>query len=234
MKKLYALLAGCFVFMASQAQIYSFTNYNTESSKTKSKLYMGEINAGVTFGGKYKMDGHKFDESTNSFFFETIHGLRVHKYVFVGLGVGVHYYYDMGVDYQNAYEAYGSRSYKDECYFEFPIAIPLFVNLKGFCPINDRLKAYMGTSLGYAWTGGTDMDIDTYEWVRNSWSNYWQHVGYDDRDVNGGFYGTFEVGLQWKKLNVALGLTHQTLNPDYEGMKPVKINNFSLKVGLCW
>lgn len=219
MKKIYAFIVACFAFTASQAQVYSFTSYNTDSETTVSKRYMGEANIGWTFGSGFKADGDKYDLNTNSVFFETIHGARINKYAFAGLGVGFHYYYGFVEEemYENKYGEYighwcGANN--------APMAVPIFVNLKGFYPVNDKLKAYVSSNLGYAWAQAA------YE------------SGYYDYDYKGGFYGTFEAGIQWKKLNVGFGFTHQTLKPDfdvdddYNGK--IKINNFSLKIGLCW
>lgn len=214
MKKIYAFIVACFAFTASQAQVYSFTSYNTESeSETITKRYMGEFNVGHIFGSKIKCDGKTMDVNTNSVIIETIHGARVHKYAFVGAGVGFRGSYGMTQDFQLP----GTDS---ETWFRSPIFVPVFVNMKGFYPLNDKLKAYVGTSLGYAWTSANH-SID-------------YTGGFYTLDFNGGFYGTLDFGVQWKKLNVSLGLMHQSMTPDYDDAKAYKINNFSLKVGLCW
>lgn len=219
MKKFLAIIAACLAVTASQAQVYSVTSSESESST--GKLYAGEVNLGGSVGGKVKIGETTCDLTTGGMFLETIHGVRITKYGFVGLGFGIHAY----TSGDNFKFNRNDEVYESDSDVNFG-AFPLFVNLKGVYPINDKLKAYVGTSLGYAWTTCEEIYINRYNWPE--WGDF-QH----------GFYGTVEAGIQWKKLNVALGLTHQTLKADkkynYEFLKEdMKINQFSLKIGLCW
>ncbi|MCH5181178.1 MAG: hypothetical protein J1F06_00965 [Prevotellaceae bacterium] len=229
MKKIFTfIVVSCLAFTASQAQIYTVTSSESEIGK----LYSGDLNIGFGFGTKFKFDGNTYNVNTNSVFLETIHGVRLTKYAFVGLGFGAHWYYKDSQDFEYEYqypESDETRTFDCSLDMQHMVAFPLFVNLKGFYPINDDLKAYVGTSLGYSFT--TE--------VGNSAYNYWS--GYYHPEYQHGFYGTFDFGIQWKKLHVGFGLTHQTLNVkeystggDYFDGKDIKFNNFALKFGFCW
>lgn len=98
--------------------------------------YQGEVNVGYGFGGKVKIEGEKFDAEYGREFVETIHGIRINKYAFAGLGAQLQYIDDPEV-----------------------LMLPLFIDLKGYYPIGKRFAPYIFVDLGYS-LGVSDGDGD--------------------------------------------------------------------------
>lgn len=99
MKKIMLLLAAALAVApaASFAQKMTVTNINREKTYQTSThnvdiWYEGELNLGFATGGKLKWDDGEKDKTNYSRpFISTIHGARITKYGFVGVGVGVQY-----------------------------------------------------------------------------------------------------------------------------------------------
>lgn len=181
MKKILILLAAALVAVPTFAQKTTVTRVNREKTyKTQnhdlSIWYQGEVNIGYGMAGSVSYKGDSADAEYSRIFVETIHGARITQYAFVGLGVGFQYAWD----------------YEEE-------VIPIFVDLKGYYPVNDNFAPYVAFDLGY---GATISNFD------------------------GGFYGSFGAGLNYKKLNFGLGYQMQGIGGG------LKLGSFFLKVGM--
>lgn len=133
MKKIMLLLAAALAVApaASFAQKMTVTNINREKTYQTSThnvdiWYEGELNLGFATGGKLKWDDGEKDKTNYSRpFISTIHGARITKYGFVGVGVGVQYAFGkMDPDY-------------DESDKWNTLMIPVFLNLKGYYPVTE-------------------------------------------------------------------------------------------------
>ena len=85
---------------------------------TKDFSYMGLFDVGYSIGvGEYPIDRIEFS---------TTHGCTITPYAYVGIGVGLHYYYD-----------------------EKSISVPVFADLRGY-PLQSKVKPYVSLRIGYA------------------------------------------------------------------------------------
>ena len=135
MKKILLLSFICLVAstnsFAQIIQIHSETKetfyIKPEVQKTKSyPRYQGEFNVGYITPSVTGM-------------LETIHGIRVNKYLFAGLGIGFRYSETM---------TFSSHDYTidgvDLAY------LPIYANIKGYYPITNKIEPFLNLSLGYA------------------------------------------------------------------------------------
>lgn len=169
MKKFFLLLVAAMMVApaASFAQKMTVTNINREKTyQTKTRevdiWYQGEVNVGYGLNGT--VDGHSTD--FGRVFAETIHGVRITKYAFIGLGIGVQYAHEWET-----------------------ITLPVFVDMKGYYPVNEKFAPYVSIDLGYS------------PFVKG--------------DADGGLYASYGVGLNYGKLNFGFGCQHQTTNGSY-------------------
>lgn len=167
--------------------------------------YSGDVNIGFATGSKtdiayYDIMDEEPEKSTikSNFsrpIFSTTHGVQIYKYAFVGAGVGLQYMY--------------GRMLKDidESDRWKTLLIPIYLNLKGMYPINEKLTPFVTLSLGYSVAVPTNSELSS-------------KITYYDETItsklNGGFHCEFGVGLRVKKFNFSLGLQHQRLNYIYE------------------
>lgn len=170
--------------MAQETTIQRETREQTYKPQTHSVpvWYQGEVSVGFVTGGRFNpMEKTDFSRPL----IETVHGVRITNYAFVGLGVGVQY-------------AYGKISPDDENSHNWcTMLMPVFVNLKGYYPVSDKFSPYLTLSLG----GSAVLMTDEYEF------------DYDYKAVlAGGFlYCKLGVGLNYRKFMVDFGLMHQGL-----------------------
>lgn len=204
MKKFaFITLVGLLCAWNADAQIItgSTTYTSTEfTSSIKNTRYQGELNFGYGLGGKAKdEDGDKDDAYYSRAFIETIHGMRINQYAFVGLGAG----------FQYAYDKKNIVGYDEDGVG----VVPIFLDLKGYYPVTDDFAPYISVDLGYGLP------------VLNSKGDY--------SELKGGFYASYGIGLNWRKLNFGLGWQHQSFKYDYEGETgdSFGINSFFVKVG---
>lgn len=76
--------------------------------------------------------------NTDRILFETVHGVRVNPYLFVGMGLGFNYFYGLLSDY--GYE-------EDD---DTMGVLPVFVDFKGYCPVSPKTSVYLAWDLGAA------------------------------------------------------------------------------------
>lgn len=137
-----AMIALPSATMAQKTTIQRVTREKTYTTQTHkvSVWYEGDFSVGFAAGGKATIseDGYSETLKTNLSrpYIETVHGVHITKYAFVGLGVGVQY-------------AYGkiNTEYDDSNNWN-TLLMPVFLNLKGFYPASDDFAPYITTSLG--------------------------------------------------------------------------------------
>ena len=144
--------------------------------------YRGEVNFGYATGGKLKDVVGVLDSDVSRPYIETIHGVSIADYIFVGGGFGVQYYY--GKQYED-----GSDKWNN-------LTLPIFGNIKGMYPVTDHFKPYISVSLGGTVVATSDLNEKSY--------------GYSTK-LKGGFYYDLGIGFQYKKLNFGVGMQHQDL-----------------------
>lgn len=213
----------CGTATATRAQLITSTTSVSEQKIEKREKkpvnvlvrYQGELNFGFATGGKLKWDEGGEKEKTNFSrpFIETIHGVRITQYGFIGAGVGFQY-------------AYGKISPdSDESDNWNTLLIPLFINLKGSYPVTEDFAPYVSISMGGSICATSTFDDSGYDY--GDW----------ERKLKGGYYGEYGVGFTYKKLNFGLGVQHHTIkfSETYEGVideTKAKINSFYVKLGV--
>lgn len=119
---------------------------------------------------------------TNRLVFETVHGVRINQYAFVGLGLAVNYFYKE-LELYYGYGGYYSES--------SGIVLPIFLNAKGYLPVTPKFSVYASLDLGAAMgiSGYTDGGTEFYtsfgpginfgkaQGVRGDFSIRFQHMG---------------------------------------------------------
>lgn len=228
MKKTYALIIALFALATLSAYAqktttleYSRNRTYTTSTRTVNFWYQGELNIGYAINSKinYKEvdGGDTYRESWKSNFSQpfisTTHGIRITKWAYAGIGVGLHY-------------AYGyTDEYKDEHWNT--LMVPIFFNVKGYYPVNDDFSVYVTLSFGDSPIAYSELNQQLRDWNE-----------YDEWHYRGGYYGEYGVGLNYKRLNFSFGLQQQYMRAvdfDDKSYKEIyKANSFYLKVGLMF
>ena len=215
MKKLVLLASALMFAAASFAQSTSAQSSFFGNLKESKIGYQGEVSLGFATGNSltYKdSDGDSGTEKTDFSrpFIETVHGLRITQYGFVGLGLGLQY-------------AYGNLANEFVDNKWDTLLMPIFVNFKGYYPIADEWSPYITLSLG-----GTPV-----------LSSAWNHVDdSDEYKLNGGFYCKFGVGVNYKRYMFDFGLMHQTFKyNEFDGghldyWSTEKFNSFYFNIGI--
>lgn len=223
MKKIAFLIFALALGVTSAlAQKYTTTNMNREKTyrekgpKIHDRLvwYQGEFNFGFATGGKMNWTLYNEKERTDysRVYIETIHGVRITKYAFAGLGLGVQY-------------AFG-KVYPGESDRWHTIMMPIFFNMKGMYPVTENFAPYVSISLG-----GSVCPF----------SAYWNYDNYEYKfKLRGKFYGEYGIGLQYKKFNFSFGLQqqymawHSIVDGVDEGDEGDRwnINSFFVKIGV--
>lgn len=141
--------------------------------RKKLTWYQGEIDLGIAIGGG--MTGP---------ILETIHGIHISKYAFVGAGLGIHYPIDYGD----------------------PL-IPLFADFKFYYPLNETIAPFLNIDAGYEVCEGgvyfsAGLGLKYKRWsfsagVRgNATDNYGVSYGSYSYEVSEtSFYGFLKVGF---------------------------------------
>lgn len=228
MKKIYILLlvAAMIVPAMSSAQKMTVTNISKEKTYKTSPhdidvWYQGELNIGYAVSGKIQLtdedgDMEKFKSDYSRPLIETIHGVRITKYGFVGVGAAVQY-------------AFGKLDADEEDSEKWnTMMIPLFLNLKGYYPVTDDFAPYISLSFGSSICAMSGLDESK------------SGMGYSyDYKLKGGFYGEYGIGFNYKRLNFGLGLQHQTMKlvytkGSYSDEEKWSSNSFYVKVGLTF
>lgn len=228
MKKFIFIVAVALMFMPfeSFAQKTTITRISREKTyKTSTRnidvWYQGELNFGYAVNGKVKLtdedgDMETFKSDYSRPIIETVHGVRITKYGFIGVGAAVQY-------------AFGKLdSEEDDSDKWNTMMIPVFLNLKGYYPVNDNFAPYISLSFGRG--------ICAMSNLTESGSGY--NYSYDTK-LKGGFYGEYGIGFNYKRLNFGLGLQHQTMklvytSNGYSDEEKWSTNSFYVKIGLTF
>ncbi len=207
-------LSAIFVTNVNAQIVRGSSSVSTISSSQKNPTiktgvrYQGELNFGYATGGKLNYEEGDSEKTNFSRpFIETIHGVRMlNDYLFVGVGVGVQYAYgDLNDDpeYSQSWDT---------------MAIPIFVNVKGYYPLGGNFAPYLSLSMGssiFAMSSLTD--------------------AYYEEKLKGGFYTAFGAGFTFRKLNVGFGLMHQGMKlvdtSDDEEYFKGSVNSFYVQLG---
>jgi len=225
MKKI-LLLAAVAVLAApaaSFAQKTTVTRVNREkayrtSSRSVDIWYEGELNIGYGTG---RLPDQDIPLDTEGGYarplIETVHGVRITKYAFIGLGLGFQYAYDW-----------------DLC------MMPVFVNLKGYYPVTKHLAPYISVDLGVSskLAGGTksvreNLDPVTCYKDINLKGGFYASCGV------GLNYKRLNFGLGWQHQSMKNEYTEEIKNVNgnsygrtYYGEDGFGVNSFFVKVGL--
>ncbi len=199
MKKIIIFILATFFLTASaHAQIIQSQSV-TYVDKTY-PCYQGEANAAYVV-------------TPVSTVLETIHGVRINKYLFIGGGIGAQWIHDLS---------------KDELDMSVALNLPIFANIKGYYPINDKIAPFLNLSLGGAIVLG-------YGHGHVSETN---GRLYDSFVPNGGFYCDFGAGIKLNKFTIGLGMINNSFNLNYHNGAdrdtPFSKVSFYFKIGLQW
>ena len=141
--------------------------------------YHGEVDAGYSIGvGTF---------ATDRFNVHTIQGVQIGKYFSTGLGIGIDGYliYESSVD----------------------IAVPIYLNLKGYIPVTDKVSPFVSMDLG--------VGIGASEYLKGM----------------SGLYCTPAVGIKAGKFKAQLGYNIQRISEMGIG---VNAGAMQLKVGVMF
>lgn len=96
--------------------------------------YQGEasIGFGANFDSYYNYLYDYYYNNPYTIYLETVHGVLISKYFFIGAGFNLHYLLNKET----------CSDYYDSIYF------PIFLNLKGIYPINNDWKTYITANIG--------------------------------------------------------------------------------------
>lgn len=125
--------------------------------------------------------------STNRVNLHTIHGAKIGNYFSLGVGVGLDYYHEM--------------------YEKGELIVPIFANVKGYLPVNDKFSPYLSLDLGY----GVGVTLGV-------------------KDL-GGFVWSPAIGFKYSHIKFQLGYTSQELSEYGIGFK---MNAIQLMLGIVF
>lgn len=109
---------------------YASSSQKSVGDNKKYPRYQGEVNLGYALGlGENGLD---------RVVFETIHGSRISKYAFVGLGFGFNAYKDI----------LSFDKYDGDLETVWGMTVPVFLDMKGYYPVTDDFAPYIDLGLG--------------------------------------------------------------------------------------
>lgn len=163
--------------------LVAFTAMTATAANAQWNLnYQGDVELGYSIGvGTFDFDRVNI---------HTSHGIRFNEYLFVGAGTGLDIYTGGG---------------------EAGVALPLYLDVKGYLPVAPKLNLFAGVDLG-------------------------GHIGLSD-NVNGGFLLSPQVGLAYKildgkALTFSFGYDHRTWTASSGGFRAsINVDAISLKLG---
>lgn len=188
----------------ADAQIISGSSYSSSTEYT-SKVKNTRYQGELNFG--YGLGGKIKDSDGDK---DDAKFSRVFIETVHGMRINEYAFAGLGVGFQYAYDDKNLVSAEEDSGVGF---IPLFVDLKGYYPVTDDFAPYVSVDLGYGLPViGSDGRYDT---------------------LKGGFYASYGIGLNYKKLNFGLGWQHQSFKYEYDGEtgEGYAVNSFYVKVG---
>lgn len=146
--------------------------------------YHGELNAGYSVGvGTYAADRVNLN---------TIQGIQIGDYFSVGLGLGLDWYRGLYADYWKE----KGKADRGE------LAMPIYLNVKGYLPVNETVVPYLTFDIGYGI--GITEGLDGF----------------------GGLYLTPGVGIRFGRFKVEAGFNVQQITD------VIKVNTNALKLSV--
>lgn len=186
--------------------------------------YRGEVNIGYAIAGA-KSDWDYDYEFSNSIgdtesesgpmqkgvktvlsrpLFETVHGIEIGPYFFVGAGVGLQYFCGKMKDVGSYF---GDDSVNGNTRWN-AVMLPIFADLKLMYPVNDNFTPFINLGLG-----GT---VGCHSSINDSGEVSEDGVSIETKyRVKGGFYCDFGAGFRYRSLNLSLGMMHQKFGVAY-------------------
>lgn len=182
-----------------------FETKRLTSMKDSKVWYQGEVNLGYGMSGDITVGGETYGANMNRVLLETIHGVRITPYAYVGGGLAFQYSYHKD-DVPGIPEEAGVNVNA--------LVMPLFLNIKGLYPCGDTTNdftPYVSLNLGYN-----------------------VGVGNGDSYMNGG-YGSVGVGFTVRHFNLYVGWEQRYVGFDVSGYTleydHAKINSWVFKIG---
>lgn len=249
----------CSIFFASAQQSSEQVSKVKKSFKSIdwTPKYKGEVNVGYTIAGKK----FKFDYSTENSdgeyedgvlgkyttgfsrpLFETIHGVEIGPYLFVGAGLGLQYYCGKLKDFQFLADDAAEINETEPAKRWNAIMLPIFADIKFMYPINDKLTPFVNLGLGGTVGCFSSANYEYEDTIELGGNNYSYSM---NQKARGGFYCDFGAGIRYKSLNFSLGLQHQVVKlvskseissmGNHSSAKEVvktAINSFYVKIGV--
>ena len=183
--------------------------------------YSGEVNVGFATGNKIRYENTATESALHRPFVETIHGVNIAKFAFIGAGLGVQGYFG-AVD-----TAVPDVKWET-------VTMPLFVNVKGQLPLKS-VTPYISASFGGTIIPYCGQNIST------------EILGVRaESKLTGGFYCDCGVGVKLiDKINIGVGMQHQQFGSKHivkdGSYSEVERDDdyrhgtsFYVKVGFCW
>ena len=137
--------------------------------------------------------------------FETVHGIEIGPYFFVGAGVGLQYFCGKMKDVG---PYFGDDSVNGNTRWN-AVMLPIFADLKLMYPVNDDFTPFVNLGLGGV--------VGCHSSINESDGGTSSGVSYEDKmRVKGGFYCDFGAGFRYRALNFSLGMMHQTFGVAYK------------------
>lgn len=144
-----------------------------------SARYQGEVDLGYSVGVG--------DFSTGRVNLHTVQGVMVEKYFSAGLGLGIDYYH--------------------EFYDKGELFVPIFLNMKGYLPVTEKLSPFISLDLGYG--AGATAGVSGC----------------------GGFLWSPSLGLRYQRFKFQVGYTSQNVSEDGFG---ISMNAIQFKLGVVF
>lgn len=158
--------------------------------------YQGEVQAGYAFGIG--------DNPADRLSIHMINGVRINPYFSAGIGVGLDYYDVEGTSF---------------------LSMPLFLNLKGYLPVSQKVSLFASFDLGYS------VALKSEE---GDLSGYDAKLGMKGLMVTPALGVSFKVA-ETKAVNLSLGYDVKTATLDVSGASATtKCNAIGLKLGYAF
>lgn len=272
--KIQTLGGSLFIYQISEVDRMTKEPVQTTKQKKQPRVkpaidwsikYSGEVNIGYAITGeRFKWKAEYFNSEGKEMtgwshnvmtvfsrpLFETVHGIEIGPYFFVGAGVGLQYYCGRTKAAQELFSLDDVSKYAKRWN---AVMLPIFTDIKFMYPTNKGFTPFINLGLG-----GTIGCHSAFDYNDSGSEGIFNNIipnhpaDFVDWEValnaRGGFYCDFGAGFRYKLLNVGVGLQHQVFkmvyttekiyrkgtSVDYHSVEScsTKINAFYVKVGV--